>query len=204
MKTIIALLVALATLRAADPLAENLFPPDLLIHSAGAIALTDAQRQWLQAESEKMGAQFKELHEQLKSANDAFAAVLNGGRVDTAAAIVQLDKLLDAERAIKRAQIGFLVAIKNQLTPDQQVKLAALRKKHVPNAAAMEALEKRLTAKADRVRLAVEKLVGEGGDPAPIVATMNEFGPLMEQSKHKEAEAVLDRALKALGEDEKK
>ena len=68
----------------------------------------------------------------------------------------------------------------------------------------MEEWHKRLTEKAEKVRLGVEKLAGEGGDPSAIAAIMNEVGPLMEQGKHKEAEAVIDRALKELGESDKK
>ena len=51
------------------------------------------------------------------------------------------------------------------------------------------------------MRRGVEKLVSGGGDPAPIAAIMQEVGPLMEQGKHKEADAALDRALKELGEE---
>jgi hypothetical protein len=50
------------------------------------------------------------------------------------------------------------------------------------------------------VQAGVEKIVGNGGDPAAIGAIMDEVGPLMEQGKHKEAEAALDRALKEIGD----
>src|SRR5436190_21785244 len=140
MKTIFALLIVVATLRAADPLAESLFPPDLLMRAHEEISLTDSQRQWLQAESEKIGARFKELQERLQKENEALATILKTERVDSAAALAQLDKLLDAEREIKRTQIGFMVSIKNQITPEQQAKLVAFRKAHGlgPGAAEME------------------------------------------------------------------
>ena len=203
MKTTLQLLVAaILTLRAgADPISENLFPPELLQRAHEEITLTDEQRQHIQEEAEKTGARFRELQERLQQETDALAALVKSERVDAPAALAQLDKVLDAEREMKRTQVGFLLAIKNQLTPEQQVKLTAFRKAHGLDRAPMEELQKRLRAKGERVRLAVEKLVAGGGDPAPIGAIMQEVGPLMEQGKHKEAEAALDRALKELGEE---
>ena len=206
MKTILQIFVAaIITLRVgADPISDNLFPPELLQRAHEEIALTDEQRQHIQAEAEKMAARSRELQQRLQQETEALAALVKTERVDAPAALAQLDKLLDAERAMKHAQIGFLLSIKNQLTPEQQTKLAAFRKTHGLDRAPMEELHKRLMAKGERVRAAVEKLVAGGGDPSPIAAIMNEIGPLMEQGKHKEAEAVLDRALKELGEEKQK
>ncbi len=195
-------LITILTFRAsADPLADHLFPPELLQRAREEVALTDEQQQSIQQEAEQAGARFKELQQALQKENDALAALVKSERVDAPAALAQLDKLLDAERELKRTQIGFLLAIKNQLTPEQQTKLAAFRKAHGLDRSPMEELHKRLRAKGERVRLGVEKLVGGGGDPAPIVAIMQEVGPLMEQGKPREAEAALDRALKELGEE---
>src|SRR6266481_4021615 len=43
--------------------------------------------------------------------------------------LAQLEKLLAAEREVKREQVTLLVRIKNKLTPEQQGKLAELRSK---------------------------------------------------------------------------
>jgi Spy/CpxP family protein refolding chaperone len=202
MKPILQLLLAtIITLRAgADPISDHLFPPDLLQRACEEVALTDEQRQHIQAEAEKMGALAKELQERLQKETEALAALVKAEHVDSPGALAQLDKLLDAEREMKRAQIGFMLAIKNELTSEQQTKLAAFRKAHGGERATMEELHRRLTAKAERVRAGVEKLAGNGGDPSAIGAIMQEVGPLMEQGKHKEAEAALDRALKELGD----
>jgi Spy/CpxP family protein refolding chaperone len=187
MKPLIHLFVAaIITLRAgADPMADQLFPPELIQRARGEITLTDQQQQHIQTESEKMGVRFRELQERLQAETDALTALVKPGQVDAPAALAQLDKVLDAEREMKRAQIGFMIAIKNQLTPEQQTKLASFRKAHGLDRAPMEELHRRLMAKSERVRLAVEKLVSGGGDPSPIAAIMNEVGPLMEQGKHK-------------------
>ena len=49
--------------------------------------------------------------------------------VAVAAALAQVDKVLDREREIKRAQISLLIRIKNQLSVAQQNKLIELRRK---------------------------------------------------------------------------
>ena len=43
--------------------------------------------------------------------------------------LTQLDKVLDAERTIKRNQIQLMVRIKNRLTSDQQAKLKQVSRK---------------------------------------------------------------------------
>src|SRR5437879_5943060 len=49
----------------------------------------------------------------------------------------------------------------------------------------------------------VQRWQNEGRDPSPVAELMQELEPLMKQAKHKEAEALLDRALKLLNEPEK-
>jgi len=202
MKPLLHLLAAaILTFRlSADPLGEFLFPPDLMQRAQGEVQLTDAQRQHIQEEAEKMGTRFREVQERVEKEADALGALMKPEHVDVPAALAQLDRLLDAEREVKRAQIGFMIAIKNQLTPEQQAKLAAFRKTHDTDRAAAEELQRRLTAKAVRVGLAVEKFADAGGDPAPVAAIMGEVRELMKQGKAKEAEAAVDRALKVLGE----
>ena len=203
MKTILHFVIAaITTLRAgADPLGDSFFPPELLQRAQEEVPLTDEQRQHIQEEAEKMGARFRELQERIQKEADALAVLVKPERVDAPAALAQLDKLLDAEREMKRAQVGFMLAIKNQLTPGQQTKLTAFRKAHSLDSAPTEEMQKRIVAKAERVRLGVEKLAGNGGDTAPVATIMEEARALMEQGKPKEAEAAIDRALKELGEE---
>ena len=56
--------------------------------------------------------------------------LLRQPRVDEAAALAQVDKVLGMEREVKRAQISLLIQIKNLLTPAQQQKLFDLRSKN--------------------------------------------------------------------------
>jgi Spy/CpxP family protein refolding chaperone len=49
--------------------------------------------------------------------------------VDEQQVLAQLERVLAAEREIKKEQVTLLVRIKNKLTPEQQGKLAELRSK---------------------------------------------------------------------------
>ena len=203
MKAILHLLItALVTVSAgAETIDDFLFPPDLLVRAREEVPLTEDQRRQLQEVTDIMETRFPELRKRLEKETEALAAIVKPERVDLAAALAQLGKVFDVENEMKRAHLGFMLAIKHQLTPEQQAKLAAFRKANGLDRASAEELQKRLVAKAARVRLGVEKLAGNGGDPSPVAAIMEEARALMEKARPKEAEAAIDRALKALGEE---
>ena len=191
--------LAILTLRTgAEPIDDFLFPPDLIVRAKEEVKLTDEQLKAFRDATEKMEARFRELQERLKTENEAFIALVKPGHVDAAAALAQLDKFLDAEREMKRVQIGFMLTVKNVLTPEQQAKLTAFRNARGLDRASMEEFQKRIVTKAERVRVGVEKLASSGGDTGPIAAIMEEVRKHMEQGKPKDAEAAIDRALKEL------
>ena len=55
-----------------------------------------------------------------------------------------------------------------------------------------------IQTKMKRLQAGMKRLKQSGGDPSKIVRLMQNFGPLMRQQKRKEAEALLDEALKLL------
>ena len=192
-------ILAILTLRAgAEPIDDFLFPPDLIVRAKEEVKLTDEQLKAFRDATEKMEARFRELQERLKTENEAFIALVKPGHVDATSALAQLDKFLDAEREMKRAQIGFMLTVKNVLTPEQQAKLTTFRNAHGLDRASMEEFQKRIVTKAERVRVGVEKLASSGSDTGPIAAIMEEVRKHMEQGKPKDAEAAIDRALKEL------
>ena len=202
MKPILQLLIAaLLTFHvSAEPIDDFLFPPDLIVRAQEEVKLTEAQRQHLREVTDKMEARVRELQETMRKENDAFVALVKPERVDPQATLAQLNKLLDAERDMKRAHVGFMLAIKNELTPEQQAKLAAFRKAEGLDRATMQEFQKRFVVKAERVRIGVERIVSSGGDPSPVAAVMEDVRKMMEQGKPKDAEAAIDRALKLIGE----
>jgi len=110
-----------------DPIGENLFPPELIMQNQEAINLTDDQKSALKAELRQAQTKFTELQWQLEDQAEKMASMLKQSRPDEQQVLAQLDKVLNAEREIKREQIGLLIRIKNRLTPEQQAKLTQIR-----------------------------------------------------------------------------
>jgi Spy/CpxP family protein refolding chaperone len=115
-----------------DPIAENLFPPDLVMQNQQAIALTDAQKEFLKGEVKQAQGRFTDLQFQLQEEMEKLVGLLKPAQPDEQRVLAQLDRVLAAEREIKRAQIALVVRIKDRLTPDQQAKLRELRPKQPP------------------------------------------------------------------------
>jgi hypothetical protein len=110
-----------------DPIAENLFPPDLVLSNQKAIALDDAQKSFVRSEVLKAQARFTELQFQLQDAMEMLTGLLKQDPVDETQVLGQLDKVLNAEREVKRTQIALMVRIKNKLNTEQQARLRQLR-----------------------------------------------------------------------------
>jgi Spy/CpxP family protein refolding chaperone len=54
---------------------------------------------------------------------------LRQDQVDEQQTLAQLDKILNIEREIKRAQFTLLIQIKNRLTPEQRARLMEIKSK---------------------------------------------------------------------------
>lgn len=109
-----------------DPLGEAMFPPEMIMQHTRELNLTDAQKTFMRAEIQKATTRFNELQWQLQDAMEALHETMKSNSVNEQQALTQLDKVLDAEREIKRLHIGMGIRIKNQLTPEQQAKLLAM------------------------------------------------------------------------------
>jgi len=201
---ILLLLVACSRLCAAphfDPVAENLFPPELIMKHAEAISLTDEQKEQLQSEMHKAQERFAEMHSKLKKQLEATDALLKKERVDESAALAQFEKVLDQERELRRTQLALVLALKNKLTPEQQTKLQEFKKKAArEDARPTKAPPASLQEKMKALKAGVKKLEDEGGDATAVGELMQDFKPLMDKQKFKDAEELIDQALKLLRE----
>jgi len=187
---------------ASDPLAGAFFPPELILLAHDQIALTSEQQAALRARVEQTQSRSEELRSKLERETTALATMAKPERVDEAAILAQLDKVLDVERELKHLHIGLLSAIKNQLTPEQQSKLRELAKDGVTQLE--QALRNRLTEKVERVQEGAQKWAASGRDPKAIAQALEEkFKPLMDAGKPLEAEAELDRLLEQLQQNPK-
>jgi Spy/CpxP family protein refolding chaperone len=110
-----------------DPIMESLYPPELVMAHQKAIALDDVQKNDIRGELLKAQTRFTELQWQLQEAMESLVGLLKKNPADERQVLEQLDKVLAAERELKRTQIGLLVRIRNRLTPDQQAGLQKLR-----------------------------------------------------------------------------
>ncbi len=186
-----------------DPLGAQFFPPEMLLQARQEIGLTDAQQNWLRQKVEDVSARAPELQRRLRSEVEALAEIAKADHVDEAKLLAQLDKVLDAERAMKHLHLTTLASIKNQLTTEQQARLRTLRNQHAepggegsPQHAELRA---RLEGKIKRIQAAVQQWQESGRDPSAVAEIMQGFEPLMKQGKPGEAEAVLDHAMSEIG-----
>jgi Spy/CpxP family protein refolding chaperone len=172
-----------------DPIADNLFAPDLVLQQQRAIGLTAEQRDFIQNTTEKTQPRIQETEQRVREEVQKLAALIAKDLVDETAVLAQADSVTSAERELRRRQLGLLVSIKNKLTPEQQTKLKGLKTRLLV-----------LHSKGDRVEAGVRRWQEQGRDPSPVAQVMQEAEPLIRDGKLDEAEAVLDRALRLLAD----
>jgi len=116
-----------------DPLAGDMFPPEMIMQHQRELALTETQKTFMLGEMQKTTTRFNELQWQLQDAIEALHETMKGNQVNEQQALAQLNKVLDAEREIKTLHMAMNIHIKNQLTADQQLKLQTMRKAFQPD-----------------------------------------------------------------------
>jgi len=112
-----------------DPLRDMLFPPEVVMQHQQAVGLSGEQKNSLKAEVRQAQLKFTELQWTLQDEMERLVSLLKQSKIDEKQAAVQLEKVLGAEREIKRAQLMLLIRIKNNLTPAQQTQLRELVEK---------------------------------------------------------------------------
>jgi TonB-dependent SusC/RagA subfamily outer membrane receptor len=111
-----------------DPFVAHLFPPDLIMANQREIGLRDDQRTAIVNDMQRTQASFVDLQWKMSTQSEQLERLLEAPTVNEAAVLAQIDRVLAAEREIKRAQVGLLIRIKNSLSPQQQARLDELRK----------------------------------------------------------------------------
>ena len=110
-----------------DPLADVMFPPDMILGHARQLNLTDEQKAYMRAEIQKTTANFHELQWKLQDQMELLHETMKATSVNEEQALAQLNKVLDIEREIKRLHFGLAVRMKNRLTPEQHDQLHKMR-----------------------------------------------------------------------------
>lgn len=112
----------------ADPIAEQVFPPELIMQHGAAIGLDAQQRATIKEAVQQAQARFIDVQWEAQEETGKLVRLLQAHPVDEKAVLAQVDHVLELERQIKRTQISLLVRLKNLLTPAQQARLADLRR----------------------------------------------------------------------------
>ena len=112
-----------------DPIADNLFPPELVMRHSGDLSLDERQRNAIREAVQQAQSRFTDLQFELQPEAERMGRLLQSRPVDETAVLAQADRIMGLEREIKKTHLALLVRIKNQLSAGQQEKLAALRRK---------------------------------------------------------------------------
>lgn len=112
-----------------DPFGGALFPPDLVLRHRIELGIDAGQIEAIKAEIQRVQPLFLDWQLELQSELGELRRRVEQERPDEAEVLAQLDRVLELEREIKRAQVGLLVRIKALLDPGQQERLRGLRGK---------------------------------------------------------------------------
>jgi Spy/CpxP family protein refolding chaperone len=187
---------------ASDPFAGAFFPPELVMLAHARIGFTQEQQDALHALLEKTGPLSDQLRTKLQKETAALSALANQDHVDEPTLDAQLDKVLDVERDLKHLHVGFLLALRNLLTPEQQAKMRDIAKDG--GTQLEDETRKRLTDKVEAVKAGVQKWADSGRDPSEIETAMTgKFKPLIDSGQVVDAEAELDSLLQQLNQSAK-
>jgi Spy/CpxP family protein refolding chaperone len=112
-----------------DMLNDSLFPPDVIMEHQRELGLTDEQKAFMRGEINKTSTVFNDLQWQLQDAMEALRDTMKADQINEQLALSQLDKVLNAEREIKKLHMALAIRIKNNLTADQVQKLQNLNRR---------------------------------------------------------------------------
>jgi Spy/CpxP family protein refolding chaperone len=106
---------------------RELFLPGLVMEHQRDIGLSAEQRDAITKEMTTTHQKVLELRWGLEEKSEALRKLLAENKIDEKAALARAAEVMDIERQMKQAHLTLLIRLKNQLTPEQQQKLAALR-----------------------------------------------------------------------------
>ena len=111
----------------APPMADSLFPPDLLLSNQIAIGLTEDQVASIKKALNETHPKVIDVQTSLQRVTEQLNDQLESPRIDEGAALNLASQAMDLEKQIKTAHMTLLIRVKNLLTPEQQEKAKALR-----------------------------------------------------------------------------
>ena len=112
--------------REEDPLAEYLFPPEMIMRHREALGISKAQGKSIVALMSGFQSGVVETQWKLGEAKSAVKSQLEAERINEAALRKALDELFALENAVKRGHILLLAQLRNELNSEQIEKLRRL------------------------------------------------------------------------------
>lgn len=109
--------------QAQDMFQEHLYSADLVMKNRNKISLTDTQADKIKKIHSTNAADFSTLKWDLDGATEKLKKLLEQPKPDAVAVSNQMDLVLSLENQLKKKQLTTLVAIKNELTENQQSEL---------------------------------------------------------------------------------
>jgi Spy/CpxP family protein refolding chaperone len=111
-----------------DPaFAQQLFAPELVMQHQAHLALSREQRDAITGAIKELQNAVVDLQWRMQEETQRLNEMLEGPSVDGAAALAQVDRVLEVERQVKKAHLLLLIKIKNTLNAEQQARLRELR-----------------------------------------------------------------------------
>tara|TARA_R110002073_G_scaffold304298_1_gene473015 strand:- start:210 stop:1058 length:849 start_codon:yes stop_codon:yes gene_type:complete len=202
LRTLLLLTIASVSVNAQqDPLQHYLVPPHIIMRKADDVGLTEEQRRKIQEAVQQAHKRNEGKSPALSSAVESLGESLKLDKIPMDSAKEKLDSVVDAERVVKHIHLEMLISVNNILTTEQRTTLLKFHAAHTEEKRNHDTLREKLTAKVERVQKGIQAKVQAGEQPFEIVELMHGFPKLMELGKIDEAEAILDKALKLLGDD---
>lgn len=172
----------------------GMIAPDVVRAHMAEFGFTPEQEATLRRMSEESRPKLAELDAAVRTEKQKLEDSVKAADVTTTTAAARLDKLLEAESALKHFQLAKLIELRAVLTPEQRTlaqKLALKDSvKHSP-------VVSRLKKKADALRAAWSDL---GIEPPPaLTAKGNEIEKLAHEGKLEEADQALDALIEETG-----
>lgn len=123
----IALPAQVATAEGDPPFMRHLFPPELVMRNQHEVGLTAAQREVITAAIRETQGNVLEIQWAMQDEARKLGELFAAEQIDLEQALAQVSKVLDLEEQVKKAHLGLLIRIRNELTPEQRRRLDELR-----------------------------------------------------------------------------
>jgi Spy/CpxP family protein refolding chaperone len=109
------------------PFLKQLFSPRLVMEHQADIGLRPEQADAIKKAMSEAQQSLLPLQWKLEAESEALTKLLGDDHVDEAKVLAKLDEVTAIERDVKKVNFTLLVRVKNQLDPEQQVKIRKYR-----------------------------------------------------------------------------